>query len=58
MESKRNLVIDDLVIMLDKNQTRGKWLGGMAFETIEETHGLVRSAWVMTKNGIYLQWWK
>lgn len=49
---KRNLHLNDLVIIMDDTAPRGSWLLGRVVKTLPGTKGLVRSVLVKTKNSI------
>ena len=50
---RRNVKIDDFVIMSDANAIRGKWTTGRIVEVFEGSDGLVRNVKVKTATGIY-----
>ena len=54
-KSVENLKRDDLVIVLDPNQPRGKWLRGRIEETYPDKPGHVRTARIYTTKGIFMR---
>ena len=50
-----NLKPNDLVIVLDPNQPRGKWLRGRIEETNPDKRGQVRTAKIYTTKGILVR---
>ncbi|CAB4040773.1 PREDICTED: uncharacterized protein LOC107358620, partial [Paramuricea clavata] len=51
-QTVRNLEPGDLVLILDPNQPRGRWLRGKIEETFPDDRNVVRSAKVLTQNGV------
>jgi hypothetical protein len=52
-QTVRNLEPDDLVLIMDRNQPRGRrWLRGKIEETFPDDRNVVRSAKVLTQNGV------
>jgi hypothetical protein len=51
-QTVRDLEPGDLVLILDPNQPRGRWLRGKIEETFPDDRNVVRSAKVLTQNGV------
>lgn len=60
-ESRRNVAVDDLVLIVDNNSPRGKWPTGRVTELILSKQGkkaaprMVRSVRVRTDTGEYIR---
>lgn len=52
LKPKRNLKVDDLVLMCNEGFSRGKWPLGRIVEVFCESDGFVRKVLVRTKNGL------
>ena len=52
---KRNLCQGDLVLLVEENVPRGRWLLGRVLAPIASAHGLIRTAEVTTKSGTYVR---
>ena len=50
---KRNLAVDDVVLLVEPNLPRGMWLLGRVTKVFPNKDGLVRKATVQTKDGEY-----
>ena len=50
-DRKQNLKQDDLVLIVDNTQPRGKWMTGRVIETISDKHGAVRQVILHTSRG-------
>jgi hypothetical protein len=46
---KRNLQVDDVVLVVDENSPRNSWLPGRVQEVIPDRNGLVRQVRVKTR---------
>lgn len=52
VSTKENLQQNDIVLIVDNTQPRGKWLTGRVTETIKDKLGRVRQVWVMSSQGL------
>ena len=52
---KRNVAINDFVIVSDANVVRGKWNAGKVLQVFPGKDGLVRNAQVKTASGTYMR---
>ena len=53
--SKRNVSVDDFVIVADPNAIRGKWMRGRVTQVFPGQDGLVRNVKVRTATGSYMR---
>ena len=53
--TKRNLSVNDVVLVVDKTSPRGTWLLGRVIETFPDANNLIRSARVRTKHSVGLR---
>ena len=51
----RNLLVNDVVLVVDKSSPRGTWLLGRVIETFPDANNLIRSARVRTKHSVVLR---
>ena len=52
---KRNVAVDDFVIMADSNAVRGRWSAGKILQVFPGEDGLVRNVQVKTASGTYMR---
>jgi hypothetical protein len=52
-KDRRNLAVDDLVIVIDEQRPRGQWLLGRVVEVMQSEDGRIRTVKVKTPQGIY-----
>ena len=53
--ARRNLSVDDIVLIVDEDAPRGSWPMGRVMEVFKDRSGLVRKAKVKTQSGEYLR---
>ena len=50
---KRNLKVDDIVLLVEDSQQRSKWLMGRVLKTFPDKRGLVRTVLVKTHTNVF-----
>ena len=53
LQPKPNFKVGDLVLLADKNLSRGQWPKGLVEQTFPDSEGMVRQVVVRTANGAY-----